>query len=146
MIEHLKYKLELAKCFRQKEVIRKAYADDIRKALKDGKTGTDIQSLESGSHFEENIIDEEISILVTDYIIRKARRQFVEIPAHESEGMWEQCNKVSYRYVLTSKGISELRSSLRKERKEQVELVVMILTVLTGIIGSATGLVAVIFK
>jgi len=146
MIEHLKYRGKLAKLFRQKEAIRSAYADDIRKARKEDKPSIDIQSLEYSSYFEETMVDEEISILATDSLICKARRRFVPTPSREDEGMWEQCNTVSNRYVLTNKGISELRSSLRKERKEQVEFVVMILAILTGIIGAATGLVAVIMK
>ena len=92
------------------------------------------------------MLDEEISILTTDNLIRKARRRFVPIPPHETEEMWEQCDKISNRYVLTNKGISELRSSLRKERKEQVELIVMILATLTGFVGEITGLVAVTMK
>ena len=146
MIEYLKYRAKLTKLFRQKEAIRSAYADDIRKARKEGKPSDDIQFLEHSSYFEESMVDEEISILATDNLIRKARRRFVPTPSRDDDGMWEQCDTISNRYVLTSKGISELRSSLRNERKEQVELVVMVLAILTGIIGAATGLVAVIMK
>jgi hypothetical protein len=146
MIEYLKYRAKLAKLFRQKEAIRNAYADDIRKAQKEGKSREDIQSLEYSSYFEESMVDEEISILATDNLIRKARRRFVPIPSHKADGMWEQCDTISKRYVLTSRGISELRSSLRKEQKEQVELVVMILAILTGTVGAVTGLVAVIMN
>lgn len=146
MNEYLKYRAKLAKLFSQKEAIRNAYADDIRKAQKEGKSRDDIQSLEHSSHFEESMVDEEISILATDNLISKARRRFVPIPSHETEGMWDQCDTISNRYVLTSKGISEVRSSLRKEQKEQIELAVMILAILTGIIGAITGLVAVIMK
>lgn len=76
----------------------------------------------------------------------KARRRFVPIPSRETDEMWEQCDTISNRYVLTDKGISQLRSSLRKEFKAQVELIVTVLAVLTGIIGAITGLVAVIMK
>ena len=146
MIEYLKYRAKLAKLFRQKEAIRNAYADDIRKAQKEGKSREDIQSIEHSSYFEESMVDEEILILATDHLISKARRRFVPIPPHETEGMWERCDTISNRYVLTSKGISDLRSSLRKEQKEQVELMVLILAILTGIVGAVTGLVAVIMK
>lgn len=98
------------------------------------------------AYVEDSMIEEEIAILATDYITQMARRRFVPIPSHDQNGMWDQCNKMSNRYILTHRGISQLRSSLRKDRKEQVELVVMILAVLTGIIGAATGLWAVILK
>ena len=146
MNEYLKYRSKLAKLFSQKESIRNSYADDIRKAQKEGKPRDDIQSIEATSYFEETMVDEEISALATDYLIGKATRRFVPIPSHETDGMWDKCNAISNRYVLTKLGISELRSSLRKEQKEQVELVVMILAILTGIIGAVTGLMAVIMK
>ena len=146
MTEYCKYRAKLAKLFRQKERLRAAFAADIRKAQKDSKSREDIQSLEHQSYFEESMIDEEIAILATDNLIRKARRRFVPIPSHDTDGMWEQCNTISNRYVLTDQGISQLRSSLQKERKEHAEIVVMVLAVLTGIIGAVTGLVAVIMK
>jgi hypothetical protein len=145
MIEYFKYRAKLIKLFCQKETVRSAFAEDIRKAQKEHRT-KDVESLEYESFFEESLLDEEISILATDNLIRKARRHFVPIPTNEVDGMWEQCSKISTRYVLTNKGISELRSSLRKERKEKVELVVIILATLTGVVGAVTGLVAVIMK
>jgi hypothetical protein len=148
MIEYFKnrYRAKLARLFRQREKLRAAFAEDIRKAQKDGKPSDDIKSLEYQSYFEESMIDEEIAILATDYLIQKARRRFLPIPSHDTEGMWEQCNVISTRYVLTNRGISELRSSLRKEQNDQAELVVRILTLLVGIIGAFTGFVAVIRK
>ena len=64
MIEQVKYRSTLTKLFRQKEALRGAFAEDIRKAQKEGKSREEIQSLEHQSHFEENMVDEEISILV----------------------------------------------------------------------------------
>lgn len=146
MTEYYRYRAKLAKLFRQKESLRSAFTSDIRKAQKGCKSRKDIQSLEHQSCFEESIIDEEIAILATDNLIRKAKRRFMPIPSHDTDGMWVQCNTISNRYVLTNQGISQLRSSLHKERKEHAELVVMVLAVLTGIIGAITGLVAVIIK
>jgi hypothetical protein len=146
MIESLRYRAKMTKLFRNKEALRAAFAQDIRKAQKEGKPLDDIQSIEHQSYFEERMFDEEISILATDNLIRKARNRFVPIPSHETDGMWEQCDAISNRYVLTSKGISELRLALRKEQKERLELFVMVLAILTGIIGAVTGLMAVIIK
>lgn len=146
MFEYLKYRAKLAKLFRQKEAKRSAFAADIRKAHKEGEPRKNIQSLEGQSYYEEKMIDEEISILATDQLLHKARRRFVTIPSHSTEGMWEQCEIISTRYVLTNEGISELRSALRKEQKEQVEVVILIFATLTGVIGAVTGLVAVIMK
>lgn len=146
MIETLRYRAKLAKLFRKKEDLRAAFAEDIQKAQNEGKPQEEIQFLKHQSYSEERMFDEEISILATDNLIRKASRRFVPIPSRETEGMWERCDNISNRYVLTSKGISGLRSNLRKEQKEQFELVVMVLAILTGIVGAVTGLVAVMMK
>jgi len=119
MIEYFKYRLKLARLLRQKENVRNSFTKDIRMAQNERKPKEDIESLEYQSYFEESVLDEEISILATDNLICKARRHFVLIPPHDTKGMWEKCEKISNRYVLTSKGISLLRSSLRKERKQQ---------------------------
>lgn len=146
MIEHFKYRVKLAMLYRQRARLSAAYADDIRKAKKDDKPQEDIYSIERDSEFETDMIDEEIVILATDNLVEEARRRFIPIPPIGSNGMWEQCNKMSNRHVLTNQGISHIRSLLRTERKEQVELAVMVATVLTGIIGTITGLIAVIMK
>lgn len=146
MIEYLKYRAKLDKLFRQKEAVRSAFEQDIRKAQMQRQPREDMQSLKYQAYFEEAMLDEEISILATGYLIHKARRRLLPIPPYETEGMWEQCDKISSCSVLTNNGISELRSSLRKDRKERVELVVMILGIFTGVIGAVTGLVAVITK
>ena len=146
MIEYLRYRAKLAQLFRQKKTMRASYAEDIRKARKEGKSGDDIRSIESGSQFEETMINEEVAILATDNLIEKARRRLIPIPSHDTDGMWEKCCVMDDRYVLSNQGISQLRSSLRKEQKERVELVVQFLAPLIGIIGAVTGLVAVIMK
>lgn len=146
MIRHFKYRLKLAVLYRQSARLSAAYADDIRKAKNDGKTRQDIHSIESDSRFEADMLDEEIAILATDNLIEEARRRFIPIPPIDSNGMWEQCNKMSNRHVLTNQGISHIRSLLRTERKEHTELAMMVATVVTGIIGTITGLVAVIIK
>ena len=132
--------------FRQKEKKHTAFATDIQKAWKDGKPQVDIQALEHKSYVEQKMIDEEISILTSDYLIRKARRRFVFLPSRETDEMWEHCEMISTRYVLTNQGISQLQSSLRKRLKEQVEIIMLLLAALTGIIGAVTGFVAVLMK
>ena len=146
MITLFKYRLTLAMLYRQRARLGAAYAEDIRKSKQGGKSPEDIYSIESDSRFETDMLDEEIAILATDNLIEEARRRFIPIPPIDSNGMWEQCNKMSNRYVLNNQGISHIRSLLRAERKEQVELAMMVATVVTGIIGTITGLVAVIMK
>ncbi len=146
MIEYLQYRAKLTQLFRQKERLSADFTEKIRKAQKAGKPTEDIQSLENDWYFGEHCIDEEIASLATDNLIRKARRWFVPISSYDADGMWKRCDTINNRYVLTNQGISQLSSSLRKEHKERAELLVMVLSVLIGIVGAATGLVAVIMK
>jgi len=80
---------------------------------------------------------------VTDYLIDEARRNFVPIPDRDEPGMWEECHQLSLRQVLTNKGVSILRQSLREERKSRHEWWILALSTLVGIIGALTGLIAV---
>lgn len=146
MYEYWKYRANLAKLNRQKNDLRTNLVSQIHKARKEGKLTEEIQSLEHQLYFEDRMIDEEIAILTTDYLLGKAKRHFVPIPSRDKNGIWEKCKTISNRYVLTNRGISQLRSSLRKNRKEQIEIIIMILAALTGIIGAVTGLVAVILR
>lgn len=143
MLEHLKYRLALSKLFKQKEELRTAFSADIRKARTEGKRTDDIESIESQSRVEEQMLDEQISILVTNYLIGQASRRFVPIPPHSEQNMWSQCDVISNRYVLTNDGITRLRSALRSEQKERNEMWLTMLAALTGIVGALTGLVAV---
>jgi len=143
MIDYIRHRRKLAKLFKQRKSICDVYAGEIRKARKEGKTREGIESIEAEAHFERRMIDEDISILVTDYLIMRANRRFVPVPSRDEDGMWEQCDVVNNRYVLTNTGISKLRTSLRLEKKERNEMVLKILAAITGIIGAATGLLAV---
>lgn len=146
MVDYFRYRRTLSKLLRQKTRLRAVFRAEISKAHREGKPRAEIESLESQGHFEESMVDEEIAILATDHLIRKAQRRFVPVPARDEGGMWIQCDRISNRYVLTNRGISHLRSCLRTERKEQVEIFVIVVAVITGIIGAATGLVAVILR
>jgi len=146
MIEYIKYYLNLTKLFKNKERIRVEYTNDIRRAKKEGKSKDSVEAMKHQLYFEIQVIDEEISILVTNYLIRKANRRFIPIPSHDEFGIWEQCDNISNRYVLTNLGISNLRSSIRIEQKEQNEMILTILAALTGIIGAATGFVSILVR
>lgn len=146
MIDYIKYRLRLAKLFKQKERVHALYANKITEAKNESKNQNDIKSLENDSWFEQQMISEEISILVTDYLTKKANRSFIPTPSLEEDGMWEKCNKIHCRYVLSSKGITKLRTSMRIEKKEKYDMLLLLFTTLIGIIGATTGLIAVLLK
>jgi hypothetical protein len=143
MIDYIKYRLELVKLFKEKKSIGDLYAKEIHKSQKQAKHREEIELIEAEFSFERRWIDENISLLVTDFLLRRADRRFVPVPSRDDAGMWEQCDLVNNRYTLTSAGISKLQTSLRLENKERNEIVLKILAAITGIIGAVTGLLAV---
>jgi hypothetical protein len=146
MIDYIRYRRKIAGLFRQRKSMGDAYAREIHNAREEGRPREEIESIEADAHSERHIIDEDISILVTDYLLMNANRRFVPIPSHDEDGMWKQCDAVSNRYVLTNAGISKLLASLRSEKKERNEIVLKTLAAITGIIGAATGFLAVWLK
>jgi hypothetical protein len=140
MIQHLKFKRELSKLYRKKEALHQAY-----KLEKKGKSGNELQSIESREQFEATEYTEEISNQITNHLIQKARKRFIPLPEN-NEDYWKQNPQDRYHDFLTEKGISELRSRLRKEQKESFELTLMILTSTTGVLGALIGLIALIKK
>lgn len=143
MIEYLKYRIGISKLFKQRDKLHASFSEDIRKAHDGKKPEADIELIKADAMFEEQMVDEEISIIVTNNLIRQANRHFVPIPPHSEQNMWSQCNVISNRYVLTNDGITRLRSTLRSEQKERNEMWLTILAALTGIVGALTGLVSV---
>jgi hypothetical protein len=146
MIDYVRYRLHLAKLFRQRTSTTDFFHRKISKAKKEGKPRVYLSELDAEAYFERRMVNEDISILVTDYLIRQANLSFLPVPAHSENGMWEQCEFDSGRFVLTAAGISKLRTSVRSEKKERNEMVIKTLAAITGIIGTATGLLAVWLK
>jgi hypothetical protein len=145
MINYIKYRCKIITLYKQSENLSAKCAADIKNAHREGKTGQDIENLRSDYRHEINELNEDIASLLTDYIISKANRKFVPIPLPQETGMWEQ-STITQRYILTAYGISKVRSSLRADRKEQIELFIPIVAALTGVIGAATGFVAILLK
>lgn len=142
----LKYRLGIRKLLRKKKKIYVSYLAELRKVKNNGGLKDDIDAIEASAAFENAMIMEEISILITNYYRALAAHYFLPMPPLEDEGVWEQCSITSYQWVLTNKGISELRSTIRKEKRERLELALTIIAMVTGVIGAITGLCAVILK
>lgn len=146
MISYIKYRLRLRSLYRQRGRIYSAYVADIRAAKGKKSPQDDIDALESEARFEDDMANEEISIHITNRLVAIAGRRFIPIPPYDDDKMWNKCEIIGSQHILTNMGISHLRSLLRNDAKENAELLVMIVSALTGIIGTCTGLLAVIFK
>jgi hypothetical protein len=91
------------------------------------------------------MITDEIERFVSDHLVTQANRLFIPIPERTEEAMWRE-SSYGEGHLLTSRGISTLRVSIRTEQKARREFVVTVLATLIGIIGAITGLVAVFHK
>lgn len=108
-----------------------------------------VRELEDEHRFEIAMHDEEEDAYITKKLLRTARRLRVPIPhiykSDRSESdHWEE-GRYTGRYYLTTKGISTLREEIRRELKARHELRshwAVWLAALTGLVGAATGLVA----
>ncbi|NQU28639.1 MAG: hypothetical protein HQ528_10150 [Candidatus Marinimicrobia bacterium] len=95
--------------------------------------------------FEEQCLQEDIDILMTEYLIGLANSNFVPTPTDNDH--WQNCEHVyPNRKVLTAKGISVLQSLLRQERHDKSILLIQIGSVVIGIIGALTALFAIILE
>jgi hypothetical protein len=108
----------------------------------------DINDL-NGQWFELAELEEEVEVELTESLIRKAEKYRLAVPPHvEDNGMWE-VSSFSHQSVLSDAAIRKLRDEIRAEEKWRRESRVHWITILTacsGVIGTATGLVALLMK
>ena len=146
LLDYLRYRMALRRLSKRKRNIRAAFKKQLTSARAAGKSTDDLRALESDAWFEEGMVDEEIAWLITDFLLSKADKHFIATPSRNEEGMWEQCSKISERFVLTKAGISAIRSGIRAERKERSYFVFPIIAAVTGLIGAIIGLITVLKK
>ena len=136
----------------RRALLDRAYAKDIHAARKSGHDAK-VLSLMDDHRFELRLDDEEEDEQLTRYLVRQARRLYVPTPpvrkedGSESEYWYE--GSLTFRRFLTPKGVAVLREEIRKERKARHELKSVWLpwlSAVTGILGAATGLVALLLK
>jgi hypothetical protein len=136
----------------QRALLDRTYAKDISAARKNGDREK-VESLESGHRFELELHDEEEDFFITRGLLAQARRLRVSIPRRynedgsESDHWYEGHN--TGRWSLTVSGVSSLRDEIRRELKARHEvrsLWVVWLSAATGLVGAATGLVALLVQ
>lgn len=132
----------------QRVLIVRSFNKDIDLARRE-KDLKKIRSIESDLQFELMMLSEEEDSYLTKQICSKARRLLIPIPRKhnidnsESELWYEGQYYGSWH--LTDQGISFLRSEIRREKNARHEARAQLIPwviALTGLIGSITGLVA----
>ncbi|MFQ6027302.1 MAG: hypothetical protein ACE5Q6_07400 [Dehalococcoidia bacterium] len=77
-------------------------------------------------------------------IIQEARRLEIPVPEiNDTDGTWERGQTFPGRF-LTDLGVSNLRAAIRAEQRERYESWSRWIALTIGLIGAATGLVAVV--
>ena len=146
MLAELKFQKRLKKLSAGQAKTTAYYNRKLKEARKQGKNKDDIMGLDEEAYFEYSMAQEEIDMLITDRLTSKARKLILPLPAFENEEMWKKCHDLSSRFVLTSKGIAELRKNIRSERKDRRDVYIPWIAIAIGLIGALTGLLAVILK
>ena len=109
----------------------------------EGASSSKIYELQERQHFENRIMEDEISQIESRNLCTEANRFRVPIP--HDEDMWEESSVIGGR-SLTSQGFALLRSEIRKERdyrwqywETRTKVIVTIATALTGLFGALIG-------
>lgn len=148
MFDGLVYSRKLRKYQRYYQRTAKAFKKDLDIARKEKKSGEEIYKIKEQEHYELMVLSDEISELQTRYLIRRAQRFFVPLPEYQEDGSdWEDSNIVGR--ILSVKGLSKLRSSIRAEQKERWEAWyrwIPLLASVTGVLGTGIGLLAALQK
>ena len=110
-------------------------------AVKNRASSDEIRSLRQREWYEVDLIDDQISDLVTRRFLGIANKYLLPTPKHD--GAWIESDVTGLRQ-LEPEAIIELRATIRKERKERYEHMLMWVAALTGLIGALSGLIAVI--
>jgi hypothetical protein len=145
MISTIKYRWSLNSVYKKIAQERKHYDKLIAEAKKRGPKKDEIPMLEAEFFAVYDEYKEDIGTLVTQRLLRKARKLMLPIPELGDENLWERC-QFSNRSNLTEKGIAELRATIRREQKETREMYLPWVAAFTGLVGAITGLLAIILK
>jgi len=150
MFNWISYRLKLNRLRRRKRRVARAYDTDIARAFKDKKSTEEIESIRYDRHWELGNCDDEIAQLQTDYLSELAdiygvpRPPFLIVGNIPSDGWYE--SQLFGRYLLTTSGRAQLRSSIRAEKKDRRDAVLPYITLLFALAGAVVGTLTFIYK
>jgi hypothetical protein len=131
---------------KQKELDKatKYYDARMKQAKRASKTPSEIQELGDEAYGEIYPLEEEVKIATSRDWERRAAKLLLPVPSRDEDGMWQNSDVFEYAWYLTPLGITKVRNLIREELSARRKAFLEMVTPLTGIIGAATGLVAVI--
>ncbi len=138
MFEVIKYRCNLRKLYNECNETENNFEKN-----KKGLSGEQLELLRAEVSSEIWPVFEKIDALKTNRFRQIADRLMVPMPESKDKELWKELHYARGR-ALTDKGIWELKKLIRQEKRERREGFIVWLAVLTGIIGAATGMIAVI--
>jgi hypothetical protein len=132
MLEYLKYRWHLRKLLGERQAINARIIPPT--------VGEEYVPLQE-EHDELELVEHRIYRLTSDYYWEKAFRHGVPVPSGQE--YWEASRAFPGTDHLNRAGLSVLKVAFHDQRKRQLEVVSILLAGATGLVGAATGLLAV---
>lgn len=133
MLNYIKYRYKLSELQKER-----------RNVL--AKSPQPIEGVEYESDFsveaERNVAEHRIYRLVSDRYYEKAFQYGVSVP--RGDEYWDESEAYPGTSHLNREGLAQLRSAIHEEQKRRLEHFSVLVAGLTGLVGAATGLIAVI--
>jgi hypothetical protein len=145
MLDWLRYRYALWRLERAATEISHVYYDLRAKAKENKSNREELDRIFHDEQEEYMLNYEEKEYLISNFHLTTAHKHLLPTPGYYDKEKWEEGNRLGRRY-LNRAAIRELRSDIRKERAESRQdwqFWLTSLAVLTGLVGAATGLIAV---
>jgi hypothetical protein len=150
MLDYLRFRYELWQCDRWARRISKKFDKERKEAKARGAKSDELEGITSREMSELHWNDEDLMVAHTRRLSKMAHKLMIEVGGRwdpETKDDWEEGQQV-YQY-LTPKGMKKLREAIRAEQKARREMFLMWVPVIagfTGLVGAATGLIALLVK
>jgi len=141
MFSYIRYRWKLRELLKELDNIDRQFQPLIEESR--GKS-TETQKLISEKAQEEIFVRDLILRHSTDYLFKKASRLIIPVPYDDK--FWEESFAIPGTKHLNEDGILQLKKTIREERIARSKSVVVWMSSLTGLIGAATGLLAVLMS
>ena len=128
----------------------RGYRKAIARARAEGADHEKRQEIHSEWADDYHTLEEEYEAIYSRRLVRRAIRLRVPVPDYprneeREDEHWRQGHMLGEWY-LKPVGVKEVKAEIRAEQRARTEYLVQWLTLFIGLIGAATGLVAVILR